>query len=178
MNKAITCFFALAAAMLLCGCESPLNKAAQRGDTAQVQQLLDKGANINSRSAAWGSLPLICAAGSGKTMVVEQLLGKGANIDAKDCQGWTALALASYRGHTECVRVLLEHGANTEIGTTAGIIYVENQPVKTALDLAQENGHTEIVQLIEAKSRKGNNPTMQPSVPTTLLPPSGLAAPF
>jgi len=179
MNKTTTCLFALAAAMLLTGCESTLNKAAERGDAAHVQQLLDKGENVNSRSVNWGRLPLICAAKYGNTAVVEQLLSKGADINAKDCEGWTALALASYRGHAECVKVLLEHGANTEIGTTAGIFYDANQPVKTALDLAREQGHAEIVKMIEAASRRGaTKEAAQTPAPTTLTPPAESAAPF
>ena len=179
MNKATTFLFALAAAMLLTGCESPLNKAAQCGDTARVQQLLDKGVDVNARSEAWGRLPLICAARDNKTNVVEQLLSKGADINAKDCEGWTALALASYRGHAECVKVLLEHGANTEIGTTAGIFYDANQPVKTALDLAREQGHAEIVKMIEVASRTGaTKEAAQTPAPTTLTPPAESAAPF
>ena len=176
----MTYVFALAAAMLLTGCESPLNKAAQRGDTARVQQLLDKGVDVNARSGVWaGRLPLICAARDNKTNVVEQLLSKGADINAKDYEGWTALALTSYLGHAECVKLLLEHGANTEIGTTAGIFYDANQPVKTALDLAREQGHAEIIIMIEAASRTGaTKEAAQTPDPTTLTPPAESAAPF
>jgi hypothetical protein len=169
MNKTTTCLFALAAAMLLTGCESTLNKAAERGDAAHVQQLLDKGENVNSRSVNWGRLPLICAAKYGNTAVVEQLLSKGADVNAVDAQGWTALSIAAYRGHAECVKVLLEHRPNVNQETFGIYLFNgDNQVGKTALDLARQNGHTEIVQLLEAASKKGSDPTDTTAQPALL----------
>jgi ankyrin repeat protein len=167
MNKTTTCLFTLAAAMLLTGCQSPLNRAALRGDTTQVQRLLDKGVGVNSTT--FGFTALMCAADAGKTIVVEQLLSKGADINATSGFGWTALSLAASCGQTECVKVLLEHGANVD---------PKNNNKQTALDLARAKGYTEIVKLISAVSRKGNSSTATPSVPTTLLPPAEQATPF
>jgi len=133
--------------MLLTGCiplQSPLNEAAMRGDTAQVQQLLDNGADINANSC--GYTPLMSAARTGNTTVVEQLLGKGANVNATSNKGGSsALIYAAIRGQTDCVKVLLEHGANTEQRNHSG---------KSALDYARKKGYTKIVQLISAASQK------------------------
>jgi ankyrin repeat protein len=155
MNKTTHYLSALAAAMLLTGCESTINKAAERGDATRVQQLLDKGANVNARSASWGRLPLICAAKYGQTPVVEQLLNNGADVNAMDAEGWTSLAIAAYYGHTDCVRVLLEHGPNLNQETIGIYFFKGNDQVgKTALTLARERGHSEIAELIQAASKK------------------------
>ncbi len=161
--------------MLLTGCESPLNQAAMRGDTTQVRQLLDKGADINARSN--GRTPLMWAAQNGNTIVLEQLLSKGANINATGIFGWTALILAAQQGHTDCVKVLLEHGANMDQRTEA----LPGMTSQNAVEWARSGGHTRIVQLLEAASRNGGMATkaaVQPAVPSTLPPPTDSAAPF
>jgi ankyrin repeat protein len=170
MNKTLAGFGALAAAMLLAGCESTLNKAAARGDTARVQQLLDRGANVNKRSVNWGRLPLICAAKYGHAALVEQLLNKGADINAMDAQGWTALAIAAYYGHSDCVKVLLDHGPNLNQETFGIYLFAgDNQVGKTALTLAREQGHNEIAELIQAASKTPGT-TTGAAAPPTLLP--------
>jgi uncharacterized protein len=163
MNKALACFGALAAAMLLTGCESTINKAAERGDAARVQQLLDQGADIDKRTFAYGLTPLISAAGAGNTNVVALLLSKGANPNAPSAIGWTALMAAAWNGHAECVRMLLEHGADVTRRTVAS----PDQPACTALDLARKSGHAEIVQLLEAAAKNGT-PTTTAAQPTML----------
>jgi ankyrin repeat protein len=175
MNKTTTCLIALAAAMLLTGCESPLNQAAQRGDTTRVQQLLDKGADINAKSN--GRTPLMWAAQNGNTIVLEQLLSKGANINATGIFGWTALILAAQQGHTDCVKVLLQHGANMDQRTDS----LPGMTSQNALEWARSGGHTRTVQLLEAASQNGGmaaKDAVQPAVPTTLPPPTDSAAPF
>jgi ankyrin repeat protein len=175
MNIATTYLTALAAAMLLTGCESPLSQATQRGDTTQIQQLLDKGADINAKSN--GRTPLMWAAQNGNKVVLEQLLSKGANINATGIFGWTALILAAQQGHTDCVKVLLEHGANMDQRTDS----LPGMTSQNALEWARSGGHTRTVQLLEAASRNGGmaaKDAAQPAVPTTLPPPTDSAAPF
>ena len=174
MNKTTTCLFALAAAMLLTGCESPLNKAARAGDTARMQQLLDKGADINLRTLAYGRTPLLYAVANNNTNEVEWLLSRGADVNKPDLIGWTPLILAAFCNNPACVKILLEHGADINLRTIA----IQDQPSKTAMDFARERGYTEIVQLLEAASQKGKTSATQLSVPTTLPPPAGSAAPF
>ena len=38
-----------------------------------------------------------------------------ADIEARDKKGWTALFHATYSGHQNMVKFLLEHEANTEV---------------------------------------------------------------
>jgi ankyrin repeat protein len=168
VNKIITGLFALGAALLLTGCESPLNQAARTGNTGQIQQLLDQGADINADSR--GYTPLMRAARSGNPKVVEQLLSKGADINAAGTLGNTALIVAATGGQIECVKALLDHGAN---------LNQTNRHGKSALDYARKKGRSDIAQIIEAASRKGTaKEATPPSVPATLPPPAESAAPF
>jgi ankyrin repeat protein len=158
MSKTTTCLFLLAAAMLLTGCESPLNvtlnHAAQTGDTAQVQQMLDKGADVNKEVLPYSFTPLMCAAWYGNTNVVELLLSKGVNINAQNKMGWTALMEAAFAGRTECVKVLLAHNAGLD---------ERNDRNQTALDLARAGGQPKVARLIEAASQTGGASATQPS---------------
>ncbi len=85
--------------------------AAEDGDTAAVQQLLDKGANIEATDKL-GRTALIKAAIVGKTEVIKLLLDKGANIEAKDQDGTTALGWAKVFAWDETAKLLREHGAH------------------------------------------------------------------
>ncbi len=85
-------------------------RAAARGDSARVQNLLDRGANVNG--IARGQTALIAAASRGHVTVVRVLLDRGADVNARTRGGETALSLATVTGHTAVVEVLLAAGAD------------------------------------------------------------------
>ena len=67
------------------------------------------------------------------------LLDRGANVDAIDGNGGaTPLFLAGTRGHTECVRLLLDRGADPSIETHWG----------TVAEDAEKRGHAEVAALL------------------------------
>ena len=120
MKKVLVSIFSLAMVLSLSHpavghAETSLNDqllaASLSGDTATVQQLLDKGANIEARDM-FNFTPLSKAVAAGKTGTVKLLLAKGANIDAKNNKGETALMLAEGKGHTEIVKLLQEKRAH------------------------------------------------------------------
>jgi ankyrin repeat protein len=47
-------------------------------------------------------------------------VARGAVVEAKDNHGWTALMYAAENGHVDCVRVLLNAGADMEAKSTDG----------------------------------------------------------
>jgi ankyrin repeat protein len=97
--------------------DDQLIRAAENGDTNGVQQLLQRGANIEAKGTLYpyeGATALIIASDKGETDVVKLLLDKGANIEARSKWGWTPLASAVSTGHADVVRLLLEKGANME----------------------------------------------------------------
>ncbi len=80
---------------------------------------------------------LIDAAGRGDLSHARELLNKGAEVNEKRHDGVSALMLASGRGHSEIVKLLLARGAGVNSGTG-----------HTALMLAANQGYTEIVKML------------------------------
>lgn len=99
--------------------DSQLLDSAQAGDTAEVQSLLAKGANIDSRGA-YGNTPLMSAALTGHTDTLRLLLKKGADVNARGNTGRTALMEAALEDYTEAVKVLLEEGAEVNAKDDGG----------------------------------------------------------
>ena len=64
-------------------------EAARRGKPKEVEALLAKGADIESRDKE-GKTPLMLAAQYGRTSTVQLLLAKGARPDARDAHRWNA----------------------------------------------------------------------------------------
>jgi ankyrin repeat protein len=72
---------------------------------------------------------------------VELLLKRGAEVNVQGAlEGFTPLMTAAAEGLADVVRILLEAGANRDI---------KDQDGDTALTFARQNGHTEVVKLLE-----------------------------
>ena len=67
----------------------------------------------------------------------------GADLHSRTAEGATALMLASFQGHTDSVRTLLEHGAGVgdkdRSGRTA-LMYASSGPYSETVGLLLENG--------------------------------------
>jgi ankyrin repeat protein len=85
------------------------------------------------------SLKIINAVEKGNKKEILKLLKAGVDVNIKDEDGYTALILASYNGHTETVKILLESGADVNIKDEDGY---------TALITASSQGHAETVKLL------------------------------
>ena len=99
-----------------------LVKAARRGELAQVQRLLDQGANINGRIKGC-TTPLIAAAEAGRDHVVSALLARGADPLAHlelEAFGKTALYRAAVANHVHVVQVMLAGKTPPDRGTMDG----------------------------------------------------------
>lgn len=89
-----------------------LIQAVSDGDLQRVQNLLVKGANVDSRNQSGGYTPLYLAACEGNPEIVKLLIAKGADVNAKGQDGDTPLMGASARGHQEVAELLLAKGAD------------------------------------------------------------------
>ena len=96
-----------------------LIEAAIKGQTAEVQALLDARADVDTRGP-YAVTPLIVAASEGHSQIVRLLLKAGADVDMKAQGGVTALLAAAGRGHTKSVRLLLEAGADMNARSLRG----------------------------------------------------------
>jgi cytohesin len=89
-----------------------------------------------------GRSPLHLAASLGKREAAEALVAKGADVQLKaDAEGTTPLQEASKNGSKDIVQLLLAKGADASAKDRQG---------KTALDLAQAKGYTEVANLLKA----------------------------
>src|SRR5262245_55205925 len=88
-----------------------LKRAAADGDLDKVRALIDAGADVNAADEH-GSVLL-----SFHPEVVAYLLSKGADPNTQTNEnGASVLAGLAYVNQAECVRLLLEHGADSNRG--------------------------------------------------------------
>jgi Ankyrin repeats (3 copies)/Zinc finger, C3HC4 type (RING finger) len=93
---------------------STLQRAAQQGNVAIVDVLLQHGFDVNEPPAPKdGRTALQAAAGAGHLDVCKRLLHVGANVNAPPCEegGRSALDAAIEAGHVHIFDLLLDHGA-------------------------------------------------------------------
>jgi ankyrin repeat protein len=100
-------------------------RAAESGDTAAVELMLDLGFPLDTRSDE-GATPLHAAAYAGSAATVSLLLDRGAGIDARDAAwdstplDWAAVGSGerpttdANADWVETVRILLDRGASTD----------------------------------------------------------------
>ena len=162
-----------------------LHAAAEKGYTACIYVLLNRGADIESKENQ-GRTALHVAAAQGNTRCIRALLDRGADIESKENNEFTALHAAASGGHNACIRVLLDRGADIESkqnqgytslhlaacqGNTAciGVLLDKGADIEskdndgvTALLIAAHQGHIESTRLlldrgadIESKDRNG-----------------------
>ncbi|GAM86549.1 hypothetical protein ANO11243_045630 [Dothideomycetidae sp. 11243] len=102
--------------------------AASNGDADRIDRLVaGKAASYVDVNAvdAEGTPPLVYASCFGHREVVEALLNAGAVVDKQDKNQWTALMWSMTNRHKDIAKILLDHGASTEITSSTG---------RTALD--------------------------------------------
>ena len=123
-------------------------EAASDGDAAKVSTLLStQGAQslINYQDAQ-GVTPLYIAAEKGHATVTEHLIAACCNVDLQDAMGYTPLHIAAGSGHESVVKQLLAARCNIDLRA----VELEG---RTALQLAQQQGHAGIATLIRNTRR-------------------------
>jgi len=88
--------------------------------------------------------PLHLASQRGNVEVVRKLMQGGAGVNAVSRKGNSPLHNAAWEGMTEVVQVLLRGGADTKL---------RNGSSCTALDLATERHHEDILKLLAAQDK-------------------------
>lgn len=80
-------------------------------------------------------------AAKGNKEALRRLLEAGCDTEATDGIGWTPLMLAAFHGHTDCVQLLTQHGANVNKCVQGGL---------TASHFAAQEGDLEAVRMLFA----------------------------
>ncbi len=136
--------------------ETPLYQAVQRKRLPAAKMLLNAGANPNVPTYE-NQTALSWAAAEGSEESIELLLNQPSiDLEIPDKFGQTPLLRAADAGHTKCVRMLIDKGANVKHADNEG---------RTALSLAAIKGHKVVAKLllknhaeINAQDEKGNTP--------------------
>ena len=124
------------------------DRAIRHDDVGTLARLLEEGADIDARDAH-GQTGLMIAASSGAPGAVAFLVERGAALDHTAKYHLSALMLAVLRGEPTIVRALVAAGADRSIrGSGAPGFHG-----KTALDLAEAAGRTEIVAILRGAGR-------------------------
>ena len=152
-----------------------LGMAAFNGDTQEVTDLIEQGADINFADPnASGKTALMRAADKGHTATVDSLLFKGAHVAAADNNGDTALTLAvqSNKGNPKfaLVQALIEGGADvttTNKKDMTALMLVAKQDnafeannldiVKFLLERLSSLGSADALRVINVKNKNGES---------------------
>jgi ankyrin repeat protein len=110
-----------------------LNTAIALDDLQMVKLLINSGADFKGFFSIVGYY--------GNTQMAEYFLQKGIDVNEQAVTGETALMSAINGNKIEMIEYLLKNGANPLLKTKNG---------KTALDFAEKNGNTRIIQILKA----------------------------
>jgi ankyrin repeat protein len=127
--------------------------AAQGGDLEGVKRIVNTGIDINSENPNWANFTaLLHGSVRGRSDIVDYLITNGASLTATDnLAGATALHWATYNGHLETVKILVNQGAKLDTKIKSG----EHQGL-TAVELAEKENHNDIVEFLENSGGKLN----------------------
>lgn len=163
-------------------CQTSLQKAAANGQAKRVEQIIAKGANVNTVDSE-GWLALSRAAANDRVEVIQTLLNHGANPNManQNSLGWTPLHAAAVKGRVDAANTLMNRGAEVNIVTPDGWtplmfaaregftgvaraliergagVNMANQSGFTPLLLAAYNNHESMVQLLIQRGANVNS---------------------
>lgn len=89
-----------------------LRQAARDGNNPEIQQLFNKGAQINAGDENSSITALMMAAMRGSLTTCQLLLNLGANVNTQDRANFTALIFAAGGGYNEVCKLLISKGAD------------------------------------------------------------------
>lgn len=110
--------------------------AVNAGRIDIVKRLVEAGADVNARRAAYFQSTALMEAGvRNDPELVTYLLDQGADLTMQDTLGDTPLNWATYYGHLDLVKLYLERGADWSVASKQG----------SAVDIAMHRGHRDLV---------------------------------
>jgi ankyrin repeat protein len=123
------------------------------GSTREFEALLDRGLDPNSHTAEGTTALMMAAPDFDK---VKLLIAHGADVNARARSGFTALIVAAgYRGTTEVMRTLLDHGAQVKNPPGVRVLFHTNPALFAAL-----SGEAEKISLLAAHAGELSRPML------------------
>ena len=147
--------------------DTPFHAALQNGDHREVCDIVkllleaDDGHECMELRDGWGMTPLLQAAENGNIRCFDILLQHGASIHAIAHGERNVLHMIAMNGRHVLLRQCIQHFSLQELeGGENGV---------TPLDIAQKNGHTEVVQLLKSHIRQARRSGRSNSGPLALF---------
>lgn len=148
----------------------PLYVSSSQGYTEFVKYLLHHHISLINFRDFIGRTPLYAASRNGFLDIVKILIFNGAAVNCCAEYDWSPLIIATYKGHSNIVNILLRSGANPNISRKLSPLYIacqkgfsdithdlldyhastsfKNELGWTALHIACQNGYIEIVKYL------------------------------
>jgi uncharacterized membrane protein len=121
-----------------------LLRAAEKGDTARIRELLEEGADVGARDTSYSNTPLHWAAYAASVSVAELLIKHGADVNSRNRYGWTPLHYAACGGYRDVVELLIKSGADVnarEVANSTPLhVAISCGPNYEVVKLLLENG--------------------------------------
>ncbi len=127
------------------GAYETLFSAVVTENLPKIEQLIEKGQNINVKIRFGDETPLHLAVEVNSIGAARFLISKKAEINAKDLGGDTPLHFAARENRPQIAKILIENGADPNIKNKLG---------KTAYDIAQNQNEFEITYLFKKYMKK------------------------
>jgi len=126
---------------------TPLHLASHFRQTAMIDLLLARGADVNAVSRnADANAPLhAAAAGGADSAVMRRLVEAGARVNHRQSGGFTALHEIAAIGNADVARLLLDSGAQPDARNSEG---------QTPGDLARAAGHVALADVLDDVARR------------------------
>jgi ankyrin repeat protein len=130
-------------------------QAIKLDNAREVEQLLERGFDVNSRDEK-GQPALLLAMRDASFQAAEMLLRHPQlDVDAANATRETALMMAALKGHTDWVRRLLDRGARLEKEGYTALHYAATGPEPESVKLLLDRGAR-----VDARSPNGSTPLM------------------
>ena len=143
--------FILVLLLLMTGCATPtpLMNAARSNDIREIENLLNKGVNVNEEWIDGFTALYEAVRVNSSIETVRFLLDKGANVNKGVSIGWKPLHVAVFNGNARMVKLLLDYGAD---------VMAINPFKKMPLGMAEEKGYSVIARMLrEAEEKEYKN---------------------
>lgn len=122
---------------------TPLDLASYFGHRELVTLLLERGAKVEHEIRNENLFTALTGAvAEGHLDIAKMLLDRGANVNHRYAEGAMPLITAASNGDASMVKLLLSHGARSDLSNEAG---------QTASDVAAESAHGEVVMMLRAR---------------------------